>query len=160
MTTSETSPTAATIRSVPLRTPEQRAAFRHDDLERVASFLHTHLDQYGDPLEHVRAAIMRAVGEGEHDGGTVTVAEIDGDVVGAVVTNDTHLTGYVPENLLVYVATHAGYRGRGIGKALMRRAVDACGGSIALHVEPDNPAVALYRSLGFTNKYLEMRLER
>jgi ribosomal protein S18 acetylase RimI-like enzyme len=31
-------------------------------------------------------------------------------------------------------------------------------GNIALHVEPDNPAKILYEKLGFTNKYLEMRL--
>lgn len=160
MTTATTQPTPAHVHTVPLRTESERAAFRRDELERVAAFLHRHLDQYGDPIDDIRAAIVRAVGEGAHDGGTVTMAEVDGELVGVVVTNDTHLEGYVPENLLVYVATHGDYRGRGIGKALMRCAVDACRGSIALHVEPDNPAVGLYRSLGFTNKYLEMRLER
>lgn len=148
-----------TVTSVPLVRLEDRAAFRRDGLERVAAFLREHLDQYGDPIDEIRAALLRAVGDGPHDGGSVTIAEIDGEVVGAVVTNDTHMTGYVPENLLVYVATHGGYRGRGIGKAILRAAIDACEGSIALHVEPDNPAVGLYRSLGFTNKYLEMRKE-
>lgn len=150
---------AATVRSVVLARSEDREAFRRDELERVAAFLREHLEQYGDPIEEIRAALLRATGEGPHDGGTVTIAEIDGEIVGAVVTNDTHMTGYVPENLLVYVATHAGYRGRGIGKAILRAAIAACEGSIALHVEPDNPAVGLYRALGFTNKYLEMRNE-
>ena len=31
---------------------------------------------------------------------------------------------------------------------------------VALHVEPDNPAKKLYERLGFTNKYLEMRLTK
>ena len=33
-------------------------------------------------------------------------------------------------------------------------------GGIALHVEPDNPAKFLYEKLGFTHKYLEMRLHQ
>ena len=33
-------------------------------------------------------------------------------------------------------------------------------GDVALHVEPHNPAKKLYERLGFTNKYLEMRLTR
>ena len=154
-----TTHTHASVTSVLLSTPGDRATFRRERLEPVARFLHDHLDRYGDPIDQIRAALMRAAGDGPHDGGTVTIAEQDGEIVGAVVTNDTHMTGYVPENLLVYVATHRDRRGQGIGKALMSTAIDACQGSIALHVEPDNPAVGLYEALGFTNKYLEMRLE-
>ena len=43
---------------------------------------------------------------------------------------------------------------------LMNAAIERAEGSIALHVEPDNPARKLYEKLGFTNKYLEMRLTR
>ena len=45
-----------------------------------------------------------------------------------------------------------------IGKQLMEKAISIAEGNIALHVEPDNPAKKLYEKLGFTNKYLEMRL--
>ncbi|HSG66719.1 MAG TPA: GNAT family N-acetyltransferase [Gammaproteobacteria bacterium] len=159
MTTTPTR-TPATVTSVPLSTPDERADFVRDRLEPIARFLHDHLDRFGDPIDQIRAALSRAGGTGEHDGGTVTVAELDGEIVGVVVTLDTHMGGYVPENLLVYIATHRERRGMGIGKALMRTAIDACEGGIALHVEPDNPAVGLYRSLGFTSKYLEMRLDR
>jgi len=40
----------------------------------------------------------------------------------------------------------------------MQHAINNTHGGIALHVEPDNPAKILYEKLGFTNKYLEMRL--
>ena len=141
-------------------TAEERDVFRRDRLEPVARFLYEHLDRFGDPIEQIRRCLHRASGEGGADGGTVTVAEDDGEIVGVVVTNDTHMAGYVPENLLVYVATHRDRRGQGIGAAVMRRAIDGCEGGIALHVEPDNPAVKLYEKLGFTSKYLEMRLAR
>lgn len=152
--------TPLTLTSYAFVSADERAEFRRDRLDEVASFLHAHLGRYGDPLEDIRACLVRASGDAPHQGGTVTLARIDDELVGAVVTNHTHMHGYTPENLLVYIATHEGHRGRGIGKALMERAAEAVDGAIALHVEPDNPAVGLYRKLGFTNKYLEMRLER
>ena len=49
-------------------------------------------------------------------------------------------------------------RGQGIGKKLMRDTIQMANGNIALHVEPDNPARFLYEKVGFTSKYIEMRL--
>ncbi len=138
----------------------ERSAFRQDRLGDVARFLFEHLGRYGDPREQIQRCLRRASGSAPTDGGTVTLAEDGGAIVGAVVTNDTHMAQYTPENLLVYIATHEAHRGRGIGSALMERAIASVDGSVALHVEHDNPAAALYRKLGFTNKYLEMRLER
>ena len=149
--------TPLVLTSFTLAGPDERAEFRSDRLDDVARFLHQHLGRYGDPIDQIRACLSRAAGDGPADGGTVTIAEVDDEIVGAVVTNDTHMTGYVPENLLVYIATHEGHRGRGIGRALMEGAIDAVEGAIALHVEPDNPAARLYEKLGFTAKYLEMR---
>ena len=65
-----------------------------------------------------------------------------------------------PENILVYIAVHSDQRGKGVGKELMKKAINTAKGDIALHVEPENPAKFLYEKLGFTNKYLEMRLKK
>ena len=65
---------------------------------------------------------------------------------------------FIPENILVYIAVDNSQRGKGFGKKLMQKAISIAEGNIALHVEPDNPAKKLYEKLGFTNKYLEMRL--
>jgi [ribosomal protein S18]-alanine N-acetyltransferase len=70
------------------------------------------------------------------------------------------MSEYVPENLLVYIAVDGKTRGRGIGKSLMEKAVEAARGDVALHVEPDNPARRLYERIGFTSKYLEMRFKK
>lgn len=129
---------------------------RHD----IISFLHTHLDQFGDTKEAIGKCIDYAQKKNNRPGGTITLAK-DGDkIIGTVITNETGMEGYIPENILVYIAMHADYRGKGLGKGLMNKAMEGVSGDIALHVEPENPAVHLYKKLGFTSKYLEMRLHR
>lgn len=131
----------------------------HSMVQDVVSFLFKHLEQYGDPAEHIRAAIGYALSDETAKGGFLVVAQIDGAIAGAVVVNKTGMEGYIPENILVYIAVDNALRGRGVGKALMKEALGRATGAVALHVEPDNPAKKLYEKLGFTNKYLEMRYQ-
>jgi GNAT superfamily N-acetyltransferase len=127
--------------------------------EQVVDFLFKHLDQYGDAREDIHKAIQYALKETASHGGFVIAGELEGKTVGTVVINRTGMEGYIPENILVYIAVDGSQRGKGIGKTLMQKAIDLAQGDIALHVEPDNPARLLYEKLGFTNKYLEMRLK-
>ena len=128
--------------------------------EEVVSFLHTHLDEFGDAKEDIRKCIEYALNAGKHPGGLILTAW-DGDtIIGATIINKTGMSGYIPENILVYIATHSDYRGIGVGGQLIERAFKETEGDIALHVEPENPAKHLYEKLGFTNKYLEMRWKR
>ena len=125
---------------------------------RIADFLQEHLQEFGDETGDIMKALEYVFTKGR--GGNI-VLRLDGDeIVGAVVLNNTGMSGYIPENILVYIASHKDYRGQGIGTDLMMQAMKVSKGSIALHVEPDNPAVKLYEKLGFENKYLEMRLTR
>ncbi|MCI4648208.1 GNAT family N-acetyltransferase [Phaeodactylibacter sp.] len=127
--------------------------------ERIVDFLFHHLDQYGDAREDIHKAIQYALKETASHGGFVIAGALEGKIVGAVVINRTGMEGYIPENILVYIAVDGSQRGKGIGKTLMQKAISLAQGDIALHVEPDNPARHLYEKLGFTNKYLEMRLK-
>lgn len=127
-------------------------------LQQIRDFLFEHLDQYGDKKEDIMKAINYALNKGITPGGFVVVGSEGSQITGVVVVNKTGMEGYIPENILVYIATHRDQRGKGLGKKLMQRAIDEAEGAIALHVEPDNPAKILYEKLGFTNKYLEMRL--
>ena len=70
------------------------------------------------------------------------------------------MSGYIPENILVYIAVNKNQRGKGVGKQIMQKAIANTDGDIALHVEKDNPAKFLYEKMGFTNPYLEMRLKK
>ena len=125
--------------------------------EEVNEFLFKSLQEYGDPKEDINAAINYALGDENAPGGFVLLAFEDDKILGSVVVNRTGMKKYIPENILVYIATAPECRGKGVGKKLMEMAIENAEGSIALHVEPNNPAKGLYEKLGFTNKYLEMR---
>lgn len=123
----------------------------------VAQFLFKHLEQYGDAVNDIAKAINYVF---DKVGGLVLVQFLGNDIIGVVVINETGMGGYIPENILVYIAVDGSFRGKGYGKQLMQVAIDKCKGDIALHVEKDNPARFLYEKLGFTNPYLEMRLKK
>ena len=126
--------------------------------QTIAEFLFKHLEQYGDKTEDILKCINYAMNP--ENGGSIIVGLDKDKIVGVVILNNTGMGGFIPENILVYIAVDNTQRGKGFGKKLMQKAIDTAKGDIALHVEPDNPAKGLYESLGFTNKYLEMRLTK
>lgn len=126
--------------------------------DAVATFLETHLEQYGDKKSDIMKCIDYAWKKEGGPGGFIVIGVENEEIVGAVIINRTGMKDYIPENILVYIAVHHNQRGKGMGRKLMNEAIGNCEGNIALHVEPDNPAKILYEKLGFTNKYLEMRL--
>lgn len=138
-------------------TPDQQEQFNQEEL---VEFLYNHLDQYRDDRHSIASAIDYALSSEPNKGGYVITARNQGSMVGAVVLNLTHMEGYHPENYLVYIAVDGSMRGKGLGKDLLQKASNVTDGGIALHVEPDNPARQLYEKAGFTNKYLEYRLDK
>ena len=126
----------------------------------VADFLYKHLDEFGDEREDIMKAIDYSLKISDSFGGFIITGKVEGELKGAVVVNETGMEGYIPENILVYIAVHRDQRGKGLGKELMKKSIETAKGDIALHVEPNNPAKFLYEKVGFTNKYLEMRYKK
>lgn len=128
--------------------------------QEFIDFLHTHLDRFGDPKDQIELSIDYALSAAEGKGGFLLAGYYDGKLVGGLVMNKTGMSGYIPDNILVYVAVDASLRGKGIGAQIINKSFELAEGDVKLHVEYDNPAKRLYERLGMTNKYAEMRLKR
>ena len=126
----------------------------------VVDFLFDNLQEYGDPKHQIERAIDYSIKEFTSFGGFTMVLIEEEEIRAAVVVNKTGMDGYIPENILVYIATDKNHRGKGIGKTLIKNTINQTEGDIALHVEADNPAKKLYEKFGFTTPYLEMRLKK
>lgn len=132
---------------------------------QIVDFLEVQLEQYGDTSKDIEKAINFALTISNPDletpplGGMVLVGMEEDKIVGAVVMNKTGMNGYIPDNILVYIAVHKDFRGKGLGKELIQKVISLTKGDIKLHVEPDNPARFLYQKIGFTEPYIEMRLK-
>jgi [ribosomal protein S18]-alanine N-acetyltransferase len=128
--------------------------------EILANYLVAELGVYGDPKEQVIKCLDYAMDSQKGPGGLVMLAGDLPNPEAAIVLNHTGMSGYIPENILVYFTVSEGNRGNGFGTKMLEIFLEKVEGGIALHVEPNNPAIRLYQKLGFTNKYLEMRLTR
>ncbi len=91
-----------------------------------------------------------------HPHGAVFVVEVEDEIVGRLsVARDPHPASYHVADLGLMVA--AGHRRKGVGRALLERAVAWAGVSrvrkLELHVFPHNaPALALYERFGFVRE--------
>ena len=82
-----------------------------------------------------------------YPGATLDVVEVDGARAGRLYVHRG------PSDIRIMdIALAPGFRGRGIGTALLRTLIeeaDASGRKLSIHVEVNNPAQSLYRRLGF-----------
>lgn len=127
--------------------------------EQFSSFLFNHLIPFGDPIEDIEKCIDYAFSENEFAGGFLLAALENEKLCGALIVNNTGMSGYIPEHILVYVAVDSSMRGKGIGRQLIEKAISMCDGNMKLHVEYDNPAKRLYERIGFESKYADMRYQ-
>lgn len=130
--------------------------------QEIVDFLYHNLEEYGDEKKDIYNCVQYTFNElnDKITSGFIITAEDNQKLLGVCIVNETGMEGYIPENILVYIATHSEARGKGIGKQIMQKVIEEANGSIALHVEAHNPAKKLYEKLGFTNKYLEMRYNK
>ncbi|MEK6492742.1 GNAT family N-acetyltransferase [Myroides odoratimimus] len=130
-------------------------------IKEYVDFLYLHLEQYGDEKQDIEKAIHYALSYDNKPGGFILVAKNKEErIVGITVLLDTLMGGFIPEHILVYITIDSSVRGQGLGGQLIDRLKEEAHGSIALHVDKDNPAQNLYERKGFEKKYIEMRLTK
>jgi GNAT superfamily N-acetyltransferase len=125
---------------------------------QLVEYFHTTMKPYEDKPEGILRALEYAFNP--ERGGFLMLARLEGKLAGALLMLKTGMSGYVPENILVFVTVTPDLRGKGVGRKLIDHSLVQCSGGVKLHVEYDNPARRLYERIGFTTKYAEMRLAR
>ncbi len=125
---------------------------------QLVDYLHTTMKPYEDKPNDILRALEYAFSP--ERGGFLMLVRLEGTLAGALLMLKTGMSGYVPENILLFVAVTPSLRGKGVGRRLIEHSIEQCSGSVKLHVEYDNPARRLYERIGFTTKYAEMRLAR
>jgi len=125
--------------------------------EDVVRFFHETMKPYHDEIPDVENALDYALVPGKGQGGFVMLAHRGETLLGALCMLNTGMSGYIPENILLFVSVSPDARGQGIGGKLIEHCLDRCEGDVKLHVEYENPAKRLYERLGFSTKYAEMR---
>lgn len=128
--------------------------------DEYVDFLYKHLDQFGDEKSAINKCLDFAFEKNGGLGGFMLAAFDNEKLVGALVMNNTGMSEFIPENILVYVAVHESMRGKGFGREIVEKAINMADGNVKLHVEYENPAKRLYERVGFKSKYAEMRFDK
>lgn len=124
----------------------------------IADFLVEHMGVFNHSKFEILRALDFALSKYPHQGGFVILAKENEKIRGAVVICKTGMEVFMPENVLMYLAVHHDSRGLGLGTRLLKETLKMANGDIALHVEPQNPARALFEKVGFKYSYFEMRI--
>ena len=123
----------------------------------MIEFLYEHLEQFGDSREAISSCLDYVFSDEPGKGGFILVAVREERMAGMLVMIFSGMEKYIPANFLVYLATDSSCAPLGLGADLIEESKNYTKGDIALHVEGDNSAKKLYKHLGFTHKYYEMR---
>lgn len=130
---------------------------RTDTVDRIVAVTHDWMRPFNDNTEDTRKGILDALEGRPAPGGFIVTATIEQQLAGICVMLRTGMSGYIPPNLLLFLAVDPERRRAGIGTKLMSEALSYTDGPVKLHVESNNPAVRLYERCGFTSAYLDMR---
>jgi GNAT superfamily N-acetyltransferase len=125
---------------------------------QLSLMLHLWLKPFEDAADSIYKALIYAASP--NPGGGIFLLKENESYTGVAVVNRTGMSGYIPDNIIVYLAVLPRLRKGGRGTRLLMEAIRSFEGAFKLHVERENPAKGLYERIGFIHRYDELRLER
>ena len=122
----------------------------------IVNFLYSNLAPCGDPKDVVYKVIDYALSTHPGGKGFILLASVEKKIIGAAVCIQSDKVDRTPENRIVYVGVNKDYRTNGLGTRLIREAMDIVNGDVKVIMKKDNPAVNLFKKLGFSDEYIEL----
>ena len=114
----------------------------------------------GATTKSVEEAMDYALKRKPSFGGFIIAIREQMKIIAAIVVNRTGMDGFSPKNICVYVAIDKSHSQlEELLQQLLQKAIHHANGDLAMHVEPDHPALHLYQRMGFRAQYLELRLD-
>lgn len=125
----------------------------------LVAFICTHTPNTNK--KDVIEALDYALKEKPSFGGFILALKKDHSFIASIVVNNTGMQGYKPDNIFVYVTIHEAYQNdEQVLKEIMCKALDMSNGDVALHIDPKSPIIKFYQKLGFTQRTLELRMNK
>jgi len=125
---------------------------------KLVKFLFNNQGERDIEKADITSSIEYAMKERPSFGGFILTAEREEQIVAAMIINKTGMTGYGPENILVYFgADESTENHQDVSRELLQKTIKMTHEDIAFLVTPDNPWKAIFRRLGFESKLMEMK---
>ncbi len=129
-------------------------------MSKLINFITKHQVGTAHEIHTIFKSVDYALSPYKYQGGFILMAEHDGMVLGALVVNRTNMEGYVPRNLLTYLAINPLNTFKDVDRKLVKKAVELTISDLAFHIPVDSPLIHLFEEVGFEKNYFEMRMKK
>ncbi len=130
------------------------------NLTDIIEFIQQQMGAYSESKNTIGYAIGYALSAVRPGKGFIFLCVSQKRIIGVSVCVQTETHGFIPKNILLYLCVHSGFRGKGLGKGLLRDTLAAAGGDLKAHVQSGNPAGGFFEKMGFEKKFLEYRYSK
>ena len=129
-------------------------------INMIVNFIFANQVGSEDTKINIYRSVEYALSPYKYQGGFVLLAEKNKSILGSVVINRTNMEGYVPKNLMVYLAADPNSAIPDFEKTLLSKVIQLTSSEVACHITVDNPAMKIFEDVGFKKNLFEMRLKR